>query len=368
MLFLDEIGELHPTHMNKLLKVLEDRRVCFESSYYSESNTRIPAYIHDIFKNGLPADFRLVGATTRKPEELPPALRSRCVELYFKPLTYKELERIAADACDRIAYRFEPSAAAVCASFSHSGRDAVNIVQLAAGAAYMEGRSTITAEDVIWVSKTCRFTRRSPCAVSTAAKVGAVYGLGVAGSSEGAVVEIECVATEAHNGCGALSIGGVVAEEEITLPSRKLRRKSSALASVESVLRCFKTRFGTDCADYDISFNVPGGLPLDGPSAGIALAVALMSAVTGHPPVPGLVLTGEIGMRGAVLPVGGVREKLIAAAEGGAVLAIIPKENWEDSFGELGMRILPVRDIAEVMSAAFEADEAAGGLDFIFSA
>ena len=74
ILFLDEIGELHPMQMNKLLKVLEDRKVMLDSAYYSESNRNIPRHIHDIFKNGLPADFRLVAATTRRPEELPPAL------------------------------------------------------------------------------------------------------------------------------------------------------------------------------------------------------------------------------------------------------------------------------------------------------
>lgn len=83
VLFLDEIGELHPMQMNKLLKVLEDRRVYFDSAYYSPDNSAIPPHIHDIFQNGLPADFRLIGATTRNPEEMPPALRSRCVELFF---------------------------------------------------------------------------------------------------------------------------------------------------------------------------------------------------------------------------------------------------------------------------------------------
>lgn len=368
VLFLDEIGELHPTHMNKLLKVLEDRRVCFESSYYSEANSRIPKYIHDIFKNGLPADFRLVGATTRAPEELPPALRSRCAELYFKSLTHRELERIAADACQRLDCGAETAAIAACAAYSHSGRDAVNIIQLASGIAYMEGRASITAEDVLWVSKTCRFTRRMQRAVPQTARAGFVCGLGVAGNTEGVVIEIECAASPARNGHGAFSIGGVVAEEEISLASRKLRRKSSALASAENVLGCFRSRFGTDCRDYDISFNVPGGMPLDGPSAGIALAVALMSAVTGKPPLAGLVLTGEIGMHGAVLPVGGVREKLAAAAEGGAKLAVIPADNWDDTLSALPIEIHAVRDIGEVMRAAFGVDEEAEVFDMIFSA
>lgn len=83
MLFIDEIGELHPIQLNKLLKVLEDRKVFLESAYYNDENQQIPKHIHDIFQNGLPADFRLVGATTRTPDELPPALRSRCLEIFF---------------------------------------------------------------------------------------------------------------------------------------------------------------------------------------------------------------------------------------------------------------------------------------------
>ena len=103
MLFIDEIGELHSIQMNKLLKVLEDRKVFLESAYYNSEDTHTPAYIHDIFQNGLPADFRLVGATTRSPHELPPALRSRCMEVYFRPLLPEEIGKIAEDAVQKSA-------------------------------------------------------------------------------------------------------------------------------------------------------------------------------------------------------------------------------------------------------------------------
>lgn len=92
-MFIDEIGELHPIQMNKMLKVLEDRKVFLESAYYSEENTMIPTYIHDIFQKGLPADFRLVGATTRSPEEIPPAIRSRCLEVFFRELDTEEIQK-----------------------------------------------------------------------------------------------------------------------------------------------------------------------------------------------------------------------------------------------------------------------------------
>lgn len=72
VLFIDEIGELDPILLNKLLKVLEDKRVFFESAYYDEDNVRIPAYIKKLFSEGAPADFILIGATTRLPEEINP--------------------------------------------------------------------------------------------------------------------------------------------------------------------------------------------------------------------------------------------------------------------------------------------------------
>ena len=96
ILYIDEIGELHPMQINKLLKVLEDRLVMLESAYYNPDDANVPNYIKDIFDNGLPADFRLVGATTRQPEEIPAAIRSRCLEIYFRALLPPEVEKIAA--------------------------------------------------------------------------------------------------------------------------------------------------------------------------------------------------------------------------------------------------------------------------------
>ena len=97
ILFIDEIGELHSMQINKLLKVLEDRKVMLESVYYSPEDTNIPSYIHDIFQNGLPADFRLIGATTSSTRD-PMAIRSRCVEIYFRGLTPNEIKIIGRNA------------------------------------------------------------------------------------------------------------------------------------------------------------------------------------------------------------------------------------------------------------------------------
>ena len=100
ILFIDEIGELHPTQMNKLLKVLEDRKVFLESAYYNAEDKNIPPHIHEIFQNGLPADFRLIGATTRTPDEIPPAIRSRCLEIFPRAFPH-EIAVVAANSAQR---------------------------------------------------------------------------------------------------------------------------------------------------------------------------------------------------------------------------------------------------------------------------
>jgi Lon-like ATP-dependent protease len=113
LLFIDEIGELHHIQMNKLLKVLEDRKVFLESSYYSTEDTNIPSHIHDIFQNGLPADFRLIGATTRMPQDIPPAIRSRCVEIFFRPLLPDEVALIARNAVRKVDLNIDDAAVEV---------------------------------------------------------------------------------------------------------------------------------------------------------------------------------------------------------------------------------------------------------------
>lgn len=160
ILFIDEIGELHSIQMNKLLKVLEDRKVYLESAYYNSEDTNTPAYIHDIFQNGLPADFRLVGATTRSPQEIPAALRSRCMEIYFRPLLPEEIARIAEDAVGRIGFQPCPEAVDVIKKYATNGREAVNMVQLAAGLALTEKRDHLLASDLEWVATSSQLAPR----------------------------------------------------------------------------------------------------------------------------------------------------------------------------------------------------------------
>lgn len=152
ILFIDEIGELNALQMNRLLKVLEDRRVHLHSAYYAKTDRSIPACIHDIFENGLPADFRLVGATTKSPDSLPEALRSRCRAVYFEALGKDDLALLARRACAGVSLSFENGVPGRAADFAANGRDAVNIIQTAASLAALEGRHTLNVADVEWAA------------------------------------------------------------------------------------------------------------------------------------------------------------------------------------------------------------------------
>ncbi len=353
VLFLDEIGELHPIQMNKLLKVLEDRRVYFESAYYNSEDRNIPGHIHDIFKNGLPADFRLVGATTKSPLEISPALRSRCIEIFFRQLYPDEIIKIALKAAAKSDMEIEENAAVTVGGYAANGRDAVNIVQLAAGVATGEGKSLITAQHVEWVIDTGNYQPRLEKHIKDTVRAGCINGLAVYGANMGMLLEIEAVAIRTENSAGSLTITGFIDEEELDGISRRVKRKSTAKSSVDNVLTVLKKFYNINASKYDIHINVPGGVPMDGPSAGISIACALYSAVTDSPPDPNTAMTGELSINGEVMPVGGIKAKLSAASKAGAKTVIVPKDNMKEATKFSGMNIICVSSIVEVFDAVF---------------
>ncbi|WP_168123780.1 ATP-dependent protease LonB [Paenibacillus sp. HB172176] len=353
ILFIDEIGELHPVQMNKLLKVLEDRKVYLESAYYNSEDANIPVYIHDIFQNGLPADFRLVGATTRSPQDIPPAIRSRCMEVYFRPLLADEIAEVARNAVKKIGFGPCPEAIDVVKRYATNGREAVNVIQLAAGVALSEKRDAITAADIEWVVNSSQIPPRPDRKVPAMPQVGFVNGLAVYGPNLGTLLEIEVSAIPAGAGRGQFTITGVVDEEELGGGSRTLRRKSMAKGSVENVLTVLR-RIGLNPQDFDLHINFPGGTPIDGPSAGIAMATAITSAIRKEKIDNKLAMTGEVGIHGNVKPVGGVLAKVEAAFQAGAEQVIIPKENWQAIFADLnGLKVIGVDRIEEVFKHVF---------------
>lgn len=363
ILFIDEIGELHPIQMNKLLKVLEDRKVFLESAYYNEENSNIPSHIHDIFQHGLPADFRLVGATTRTPEEIPPAIRSRCLEIFFRALTPEEVLKIARNAVEKIKFQYEEDALNIISRYAKNGREAVNVIQIAAGIATSEDREIIRASDIEWVIHSSQITPRPEKKVPHVPQVGLVNGLAVFGPNMGALLEIEVTASPAkEKGKGSLNITGVVEEETMGAANRSIRRKSMAKGSLENVLTVLR-RMGVNPYDYDLHVNFPGGTPIDGPSAGITMATAVYSAIKQIPVDNKLAMTGEISIHGRVKPVGGIVAKVEAAIQAGATRVIIPKENDQAIFREMSaIDVLPVESLNEVFELALVTEKQEQGI------
>jgi ATP-dependent Lon protease len=130
-----------------------------------------------------------------------------------------------------------------------------------------------------------------------------------------------------------------------------------------TVARSRSESLGIDPSFYqkrDVHIHVPeGATPKDGPSAGIGMCTALVSALTGIPVLSSVAMTGEITLRGEVLPIGGLKEKLLAAHRGGITTVLIPHENERD-LAEIprnikqNLTIVPVRWIDEVLTYALQ--------------
>lgn len=358
ILFIDEIGELHSIQMNKLLKVLEDRKVFLDSAYYNEEDSNIPQYIHDIFQHGLPADFRLIGATTRQSYEIPPAIRSRCLEIYFNQLSIEQLRIITKNAVKKIEFNIYDDALDLITKYATNGREVVNMVQLAVGIALSENRSEVIQEDIERVINSGRYTPRPDKKIHEYPQIGVVNGLAVHGANTGILLEIEASAIRVAQGKGEVRITGVIEEEEMGGGGHKLRRRSMAKESAENAITVLRRMVDINPYDFDIHINFPGGLPVDGPSAGVSMAVAIYSALTNNPVDNSTSMTGEVSIRGLIKPVGGVAAKVNAALKAGATKVLIPEENYQNIFNKLkGIHVVPIKTLEEAINASMTIKE-----------
>ncbi len=177
-------------------------------------------------------------------------------------------------------------------------------------------------------------------------QVGAVTGLAWT-ETGGDLLTIEAVRMP---GRGNMKVTGNLRD----VMKESIQAASSLVRSRSITLGIRPTVFNTT----DIHVHVPdGATPKDGPSAGIAMTTAIVSLLTGTPVNREVAMTGEVSLRGRVLPIGGLKEKLLAALRGGIKTVLIPKENEKD-LSEIpenvktGLRIIPVSDIEEVFKLA----------------
>lgn len=163
--------------------------------------------------------------------------------------------------------------------------------------------------------------------------------------------------------------GDILSIEAVALPGKGRMTTTGKLGDVmkesvqaaESYVRSRAPAFGikpTHIEKRDIHVHVPeGATPKDGPSAGVAMATSIVSVLTQNPVRKDVAMTGEITLRGRVLPIGGLKEKLLAALRSGIVTVVIPKDNEKD-LAEIpdnvkrGLKIIPVTTVDEVLKIA----------------
>jgi len=206
-------------------------------------------------------------------------------------------------------------------------------------------RATITPERVAELLGPAKYVRETKLKTS---QPGVVTGLAYTPAG-GEVLHIEATR---YPGKGNVTLTGHIGEV----------MKESVQAAL-SLVRSRDGQLGTNAEDFrriDIHVHVPAGaVPKDGPSAGIAMFTALASLFSNRPVRPDVAMTGEITLRGLVLPIGGLKEKSLAAMRAGISTVIIPKLNEKDLVdvpeeAKQKLKFIPVESVDEVLAAALE--------------
>ena len=410
ILFIDEIGEMDEMLQNKLLKVLEDKRAYFESAYYDPDDKRVPPYIKKLFEEGAPADFVLIGATTRDADHINPALRSRCAEIYFEPLTPAHILRIVENAARRLHVTLGEGVAELISEYTIEGRKAINILADAYSLAVnrltdpeieeIVSRETNSADEGIGGGRVSGLPKKqglkmaAPDTAPAKPEFGGTVSRETIGGDSEALRALSVVVTKDDIyevvqvsrlypfgrkkasdtpavgrvfGLGVAGfLGSIIEIEAVAFPAAEKGKGtvrfnetagSMAKDSVFNAAAVMRRLTGRDLHDYDIHVNVIGGGNIDGPSAGTAILTAIVSAVTGVPIRQDVAVTGEISLQGEIKPVGGVFEKAYGARQAGITTLIIPWENEKDIPEEhLGLDIRRLKHAEEAFDVLFAND------------
>jgi len=337
VLFIDEIGDMDPLLQNKLLKVMEDKRVYFESSYYDPNNNEIPQYIKKMFERGVPADFVLIGATTQSREKINPAFRSRCIEVFFDPLTAENIREIIKLSAQKLNIDVEEGVGEIIGDYTTDGRKANKIlIDAYALALNTDGNAfgsvQVKCSHVYEAIQNSRITPYIFSKASSGTEIGRIFAVGTS-EYRGALIELEAIAFPAEKkGEGNIRFNDTAG--------------SMIRDSVFNAISVLRKETGDSLKNYDLHINVIGGGKVDGPSAGAAIYLAIFSAVKEKPVFQDVAITGELSIRGRIKPVGGLHEKIYGARQAGIKKILIPEENFKDIPGEIkGIEIIPIEYI-----------------------
>ncbi|MBE3584165.1 MAG: AAA family ATPase [Limnochordaceae bacterium] len=372
VLFIDEIGDLPPELVARLLKVLEEKRVHFHSAYYDADNPAYPPSVRRLFEEGAPADFVLIGATSRAPAELPPALRSRCAEVFFQALLPEQIQAIVRQCTTKLQVAYDPAVPELISRRTADGRKATQMILDAYSLAYLDsaqspsdaqhladgkplpravaperrprGPLCLTPEVVTEAIQLGRLSVPSGGEVLAEQQAGRILGLAVSGWT-GTVVEIEAAALPARSaGQGQMRFNEAAGQ--------------MARDAVFTSLTLIRRLTGIHADDWDIHVNILGGGRVDGPSIGAPLFLVLVSALWNLPLRQDMAVTGEISLLGRIRPVGSLVPKLLGAKRAGIRQVIVPAAQREDVPAELwdsSWTLSFVENVADLWQLCFPA-------------
>jgi Lon-like ATP-dependent protease len=245
-------------------------------------------------------------------------------------------------------------------------RDIGGLIRVAGDIARQEGAPLATGAHVVMAKKTARsiedqvsdvinqHLREYEMAVVEGTRVGRVNGLSVRGSDAGSVLPIMAEVTPAQGGSGQIITTGILGKRT---ESWMKDEESIAQQSIKNVSALIKKFTGKDVKNIDIHIQfIASHVGVEGDSASISVATAVISAIDGIPVRQDVAMTGSLSVRGEVMPVGGVTFKIEAAAKAGIKTVLIPRMNMDDVLIEERYRplvtVIPVDTIDDVFKYA----------------
>jgi ATP-dependent Lon protease len=252
-----------------------------------------------------------------------------------------------ANAAQKLNIDLEDGVSQLISNYTIEGRKAINLLADAYGAILYEKdldpgeKVRVKVSDVEEVIQIARMRPFETNTIDQEYEVGHIYGLAVSGFV-GSTLEIETMVYQSkEKGKGVVRFNDTAG--------------SMAKDSVFNAASVIRKTTGVDMSDYDIHVNVVGGANIDGPSAGAAITVCIISALQNRPIKQDLAITGEISLRGKVKPVGGIFEKIYGARRKGIKTVIVPYDNRHDiPQGLDDVTVLTVKTIEDLLDIVLE--------------